>query len=256
MPVGTPDFDSNLTDDKTAQVIDPGEMAGRINRGMGSMIRSGSVIFADDFENYTAGQYSLINGLATFAVDPTTVCRPGAKQSLKLSTTGGGACAIQRRIPSLTDGGIASIEFYYQMNPVYTPNNFMEVMLYTYNEARTLNLRFQAKVRNLNPNTVLDLFNSSGAYAIAVNPLEIKKVTPGVNNVHFFKMVVDSETRTYKHIYIDYLRFDFPSFLCDDTPETTGAHAGIQLQIGVSDSSGVAGTTLNINDLIVTQNEI
>lgn len=256
-PVGTPDFDANLNDDKSVQVIDPGEVANRINRGMGSMIRSGSWLWGDDFANYTAGQYGSSGG--TLAADLTQVCRPGAKQSLRLTT---GAVAtnladINRDTPVYpTRMGLECFMAF----PVLSANGFTVLLRNVWNRSSDLapyghnaSVQIVMAASAYSLQVLVDNSPGTGVFQTILNPLRIKGVTAA--QFHFVKLIADFQTGMYSTLYIDYMKIDLSSYAMG-RPTAAAANSGLWMSSVARITTDSAGAkVMNIGDLIFTKDE-
>ena len=256
MPTGTPDFSQNLSYDQTAQAIDLGEVANRINRGMGSMSRSGSWLFGDDFANWAAGQYNPI-GTGTLAVTTAKVVRPGARQSLTMTTgaVNGNTAGIQRVVQVYpTRMGLEVMYFI----PAFGANAFtFDVYMLWSRSSSLYSNGYTASIRIQNTGTkyVLWVFEDNGGVGAFVNRVDPLPILSGVTVPHYIKVVADFQTGTYGNVYIDYIKYDF-STLNMGKQAATGPSTGLSMELDVMLTTNAAlARAANIGDLIFTKDE-
>lgn len=253
-PTGTPDFEQKTGADISAFVIDAGELANRLNFGLGSMHRGGSWIWADNFSSYGATQ-NAYQVSPTVALDLTTTSRPGLKQSLKLTTTAtiGNKSSIFRDFNGYPTR--MGIEIMLRYTIAATNTNFNVYM--KWNRAVSISSKdYHAilQIVKVGVNYTVQLFEDDGSvgqFVTRVNPLSWNASSTGW---HFIKMVADFTTGKYGYVFIDNYKYDF-SDINIGKPNSFISNGQYLTPMIEVETQSASAATVNIGDLILTKDE-
>ncbi len=246
-PIGGRDYGALDVNDPGAILLDNSEIVSRLKNGMGSFYRSGSWLYADDFE---AGirAWNLVSG--TLAVNTTNGQVYQGAQSARITTPASvnGIAEINKSIGAYpTRMGIE------MMIQFPTTIGWDFIIGWSYSEYHVGSKSAFVRLRAPSfPNYTLQYMNSSGVY---VDFLTLPDLDTGTLNYHSVKLIADFNTGKYAGIYFDGVYYDMSSFnmyVISDPSSTSNymLFADIQVMTYTAVAKGA-----NLDNIILTKDE-